>query len=147
MIISKPHFRAQFAIGVFLILCFALSYYGFDALLSGEGNWIHLVIVFLVFPIALIIFIRQLINFKLITAGEKRMRVAHPFLFRGYEFKLSDISEWQEEIIKTRNDPYRKLTVRTEKHILTLTHQENTNYLKILDYLTKKVPKVRKKLK
>ena len=141
MIVSKPHSRALFAIGVFLILCFALSYYALRPIFAGDYQWYHLLLVLGILPIALIIMIRQLVNFKIITVGNNEIKVGHPFIFRGYKIDLPEVISWKETIIPTKNGQFRELKIHSKKNILSLSIQENTKYLEILAYLKKKIRK------
>ncbi len=141
MIISKPHTRALFAISVFLILCFTLSYFALKAIFGGGSQWYHLLLVLAVLPIALIIMIRQLVNFKIITVGNNEIKVSHPFIFKGYKINLPDLVSWEETIIPTKNGQFRELKIRSAKNVLTLSIQENTNYLEVYKYLKKKAGK------
>jgi len=145
MIVSKPHSRALFAMGVFLILCFSLSFYGLRNILSGAFQWYNFLIVLFVLPIALIIMIRQLVNFKIITVGNNEIKVGHPFIFKGYKINIRELESWDETIIITKNGKFRELKIRSPYQILTLSIQENTNYLQIYDYLKKKVGSKREK--
>ena len=139
MIVSKPRMRALSAIGVFLLICFTLSFFSIRAVLSGAAQWYHLLVALLFFPIALIIFIRQLVNFKLITVGNNEIKVGHPFIFKGYIIPSKEIISWNEEVIKTKNDDFRKLSIKSNRHILSLSIHENTKYLEVLGYLKKKL--------
>lgn len=78
------------------------------------------------------------------TVGAETFKVARPFIFSGYQFKLKDVSTWQETIIETKNGKFRELTVvNSSGKSLKLTFQENSNYEKVIKYLVKKLPKKR----
>lgn len=145
MIISKPKTRALFSIGVFLIISFSLSLVNLRFVFNDDYRWYNLLIVLLFLPLALVILVRQLASFKIITIDNARFKVAHPFLFKGHTFKLGQIISWEETVIKTKNADFKELFIQTQSYHLKLTLQENSNYLKIKEYLRKKIPGKMKK--
>ncbi len=146
MIVSKPKFNALFAIIVFLVICFSLGLINLNILIDGDGQWFNYLIVAITLPIGLSILIKQLVGFKIITVGEEAFKVGKPFILGGYQFKLKNIDWWEETTIKTKNGEFKELTIAHDTgKKLKLTLQENSNYKRIKDYLSKKVGKKMRK--
>ncbi len=138
MIVSKPKRNALFAIGLFVLISFSLGFVNLNIIIQGGARWYNFLIVFTILPFALILLIRQLAGYKIITINKDIIKVAHPFLLKGFGFKVKEITSWEETIIKTKNGYYKELSVRTESNILLkLTLQENSNYEKVKDFLQK----------
>ena len=147
MIVSKPKFNALFAIIVFLIICFSLGLINLNILVKGDARWFNYLIVAVTLPIGLSILIKQLAGFKIVTVGGETFKVGKPFLLSGYQFKLKNIDWWEETTIKTKNGEFKELTISQDTgKKLKLTLQENSNYKRIRDYLSKKVAKKMKKV-
>jgi len=140
MIVSRPKVRALFSIGVFLIISFSLGLVNLRYIIAGDYKWYNLLIVLLFLPLALVILIRQLASFKIITIDNGTFKVTHPFIIRGYSFKISQIISWNETIINTKNGEFKELFILSTSYKLKLTIQENSNYAKVIAYLRKKIP-------
>ncbi len=140
MIVSRPKKRALFSIGVFLIISFSLGFVNLRYIIAGDYKWYNLLIVLLFLPLALVILIRQFVSFKIITIDKDTIKVAHPFIIKGYSFKLSQIISWEETIINTKNGEFKELFILSSSYKLKLTIQENSNYVNIIAYLRKKIP-------
>ncbi len=139
MIVSKPKRNALFAIGLFVLISFSLGFINLNIIIQGGARWYSFLIVFTILPLALIILIRQLAGYKIITINKDTIKVAHPFILQGYGFKVKEITGWEETIIKTKNGFYKELSIRTDTaNLLKLTLQENSNYEKVKDFLQKK---------
>ena len=145
MIVSRPKFNALFAIFVFLIICLSLGIVNLNIILKGGAQWFNYLIVVVTFLIGFSILIKQLVGFKVVTVGEDTFKVAHPFIFRGYQFKIKNIQMWEETVINTKNGQFKELTIGHDPgKKLKLTIQENSNYKSIRDYLAKKAGKKQK---
>lgn len=145
MIVSKPKSNAIFAIGVFVIICFALGGYNFRMVVGGSAsifNWVMAVVFLLV---AHILMFRQLFNYKIISIGEEKIQVWYPLRFRTVRGNLKDMDYWEETIIQTKTGVYRQLEVSFPKRKIKLSVQENTKYTEAVNYFKKKQPKKRKK--
>ena len=139
MIVSKPKLNALFAIGLFVLISFSLGFINLNIIIQGGARWYNFLIVFTILPLALIILIRQLAGYKIITIDKDTIKVAHPFLLKGFGFKAKEITGWEETVIKTKNGFFRELSIHTEtNNLLKLTLQENSNYEKVKDFLQKK---------
>ena len=146
MIVSRPNFNAVFAISLFLIICFTLGIINLNILLKGGTKWYNYLIVAVTLPLGISVLIKQLIGFKIITVGEETFKVARPFLFSGYQFKVKNIESWKETLIDTKNGQFQEITVVQDTgRKLKLTLQENSNYKQIKDYLQKKAGKKKDK--
>lgn len=146
MIVSRPKFNALFAIGVFLLICFSLGIVNLNILLQGGDKWYNYLIVAVTFIVGFSILIKQLIGFKIITVGEETFKVARPFIFSGYQFKVKHIDHWEENVIDTKNGQFKELTIQQSSgKKLKLTIQENSNYKRVKDYLQKKAGRKQKK--
>ena len=146
MIVSRPKRRALFSIGVFVMISFSLGFLNLGYLIAGDYKWYNLLIVLLFLPLALVILIRQLASYKIISIDNGTFKVAHPFIIKGYSFKLSQIISWEETIINTRNGEFKELFILSSAYKLKLTIQENSNYVNISAYLRKKIPGKKKRL-
>lgn len=148
MIVSRPKTNALFAIIVFLLICFSLGIVNLNILLQGGRAWYNFAIVIVTFLIGFSILFKQMVGFKIITVGEETFKVAQPFLFRGYQFKVKNIEIWEETVIETKNGQFKELTIAQDSgKKLKITLQENGNYKKIKDYLSKKAGKKQKRAK
>lgn len=148
MIVSRPKSNALFAIIVFLMICFSLGIVNLNILLQGGQAWYNYLIVFVTFGIGFSILFKQMFGFKIITVGEETFKVARPFLFSGYQFKVKNIEFWEETLIDTKNGQFKELTIAQDSgKKLKITLQENSNYKKIKDYLSKKAGKKQKRPK
>ena len=141
MIVSKPKPKALLALGIFILITFSMGSYAINSIVKGNDLWFHYLIAGLTMPIALLLFIRQLASYKVVSLGESKLQVKYPFRRSKKLLPLTEIIEWKEETITTKNDPYRRLEVKFESYILKLTVQENTQYEQILKYLKKRVSK------
>jgi hypothetical protein len=148
MIVSRPKSNALFAIVVFLMICFSLGIVNLNILLEGGRAWYNYLIVIVTFGIGFSILFKQMIGFKIITVGEETFKVARPFLFSGYQFKVKNIEFWEETLIDTKNGQFKEIAIAQDSgKKLKITLQENSNYKKIKDYLGKKAGKKQKRSK
>ena len=140
MIISKPKSSALISLGIFIILCFALGGYALRAILNEAGVWYHYLISSLALSVAFILLLRQVLSYKIIKIGEM-VKVSYPFRWKVMEFKLKDIIQWKQIVIKTKNAPFKQLELKFNGYLLKLSVQENTNYESINKYLKKRAGK------
>jgi hypothetical protein len=144
MIVSKPKSQALFAIGVFVIICLALGGYNLKLIIEGSTwffNWI-MAIVFLL--VALVLILRQIFNYKIISLGNEKVQVWYPMRFHTIRGNLKDMEFWEETIIQTKTGIFKQLEIRFPQRSIKLSIQENTNYLESVNYLKKKQGKKRK---
>lgn len=142
MIKSKPKTNALFSIGFFVVISFSISFYNLSSIIKGVGQWYNFVIFLILFPLAFVILIRQLIKYKVISIEKKTIKVYYPFMMRAVKSNLQGLSTWEEIKINTRNGEFRQLEMRFEQiPKISISNQENENYDKILSFLQKNVPK------
>ncbi|MCB0495499.1 MAG: hypothetical protein KDC79_05155 [Cyclobacteriaceae bacterium] len=141
MIVSKPKLSALLALGIFSFISISVGAYALSIIMDDRGLWYHYVISGVFLSVGLVLFIRQLLSYKLVSIGDNKLRAAFPFKGIKKEYSLADIVSWKEEVIKTKNASFRQLEVQFDDFLLKLTIQENTQYEQILGYLKKKVSK------
>ncbi len=141
MIVSKPKAEALTALSIFIVICIAMGGYTLRAILNGVGEWYHYVISSITLLVGIVLLIRQVVSYKVISIGENLVKVNYPLRWKLKIFKLKDLIHWKETIIKTKNAPFKQMEMRFEGYNLKLSVQENTNYEQIAKYLKKRVSK------
>lgn len=144
MIVSKPKSQALFALGVFIVLCLLLGGYNLNLLLKGN-NWFFNWLMTLIFlPLGLILLLRQLLNYKIISLGNEKVQVWYPLRFRTIRGNLKDMEYWEETIIQTKTGVFKQLDIKYPQRTIKMSIQENTNYQEAVNYLKKKQARKRK---
>ncbi len=144
MPISRPFARANRAVWSFTIFTYllaaALLYYQTEdaTLLYVIGTW-------LIFSVALTMTVRFFVNYKIIEAKKGKIFIRKTYLKTEKVFLISEIKDWQEQIIKTFNTEYKLLTIRFEKGFLEISNQEYDNYQKLKEYITQNAASQKKK--
>ena len=141
MIVSKPKTTALTALSIFIIICIAIGGYSLNLILDGAGAWYLYLITTLTFSVGLVLLIRQVVSYKVISLGDGVVKVDYTLRFKSKAFKLKDLIFWKETIIKTKNAPFKQLELSFELVNLKLSIQENTNYEQIYKFLKKRVAK------
>ena len=141
MIISKPKSTALLALGIFMIICFAMGGYALRAILNGVGIWYHYIITTLTLLIALILLIRQVLSYKVVLIGDKSVKISFPLRGKSISYKFNELIHWKETIIETKNAPFKQMELKFNDYILKMSVQESTNYDVIKNYLKKKALK------
>ncbi len=141
MIVSKPKSSALISLGIFTVLCFAIGGYALRAIINNVGMWYHYLAAILFLSVAAMLVLRQLLTYKIIYVGENKIKVTYPIRFKTKELNNKDIMYWKEEVIKTKNAPFKQLEIKFDGFLLKLSIQENTNYEQIKKYLKKRVSK------
>lgn len=142
MIKSKPKPNALFAIGFFIIISFSISFYNLNFILKGQGQWYHFTIFLILFPLAFVILIRQLIKYKIITIDKKSIKVYYPFMMKMVKTNINSIDSWEEVVVNTKNGEFRQLEVRfVNIPKMSVSNQENGNYDQIAVFLQKSAPR------
>jgi hypothetical protein len=145
MIVSKPKSRALFAIAMFILVCFSLGGYNFALLLRGSTWFFNYLMTIVFLPIGIVLLIRQLINYKIISLGNDKIQVWYPLRFRTLRVPLRDLEYWQETIIQTKTGVYHQLEIVFPTKTIKMSLQENRNYKEVINYFKKKQVKKRKK--
>ena len=143
MIVSKPKPTALIALGIFIIICVGVGGYALTNVLNNTAGWFGYAASFTMLPLAAILLIRQLLSYKTVQIGDV-VRVSYPFRFHKKEVKLKELVLWKQTIIKTKNAPFKQLTLAFENFTLKLSVQENSNYEQIYKFLKKRVGKKEK---
>jgi len=145
MIVSKPKSRALFAIGIFIIICFGLGGYNFGRITTGDAWYFNYIMAIIFLPLAHILMIRQMFNFKIISIGNDKIQVWYPLRFRTNRIELSELEHWQETIIQTKTGIFKQLEIVFPKKTIKMSIQENTQYQEVVSYFKKKLAQKRKK--
>ena len=139
MIISRPKSSALFALTVFIIIALSIAYAGVqNVILSGEWKWYNYLAVCFFGPMAFVLSVRMLINFKVIKIGKDKIELWYPFRLLRKNYTVKDVSLWKENTVKTGKSKFRELEIRLGKRKVKLSNQENTLYDQIVNYLQKK---------
>lgn len=143
MIVVKPKGRALLSISLFIIACFSLGIYNLLPILKGEGWWLNYVIAGLLIPLGLVLTIRQLASYKVLSLGNNGLKVRHPFIGQAADINLKAIEGWQETSIKTPGGNYKQLNIIASGHNIRISQQEHTNYSKAMAYMERKAKRSR----
>jgi len=139
VIVSRPKSSALFALTVFIIIALSIAYAGMqNVLLSGEWKWYNYIALYFFGPMAFVLAVRMLVNFKVIKIGKDRIELWYPFRLLKKKYTVKDISLWKENTVKTGKSKFRELEIRLGKRKVKLSHQENSSYDQILSYLHRK---------
>lgn len=141
MIISKPKPNALIAMGTFVVLMLTLGLYALNSILNGNSAWYQIVAAGITLPLGVLLAIRQLLSYKIVQVGDNKVIARYPFKNSRKEFSIKDMIHWKEEVIKTKNAPFKQIELKFQNDTLKLTIQENTGYEDILKYLRKKATK------
>lgn len=145
MIRVKPKGRALISIGVFILACFSLGIYNFMSIIDGDPWWMNFLLAGLFIPLGLVLFIRQLASYKLLTFGNNEIILRHPFIGQSSKVGLKDISSWKETSINTPGGKYNQLNIIAGGLNIRISQQEHTNYGKAMSYLQKRAKQSRAK--
>jgi len=145
MIISKPKSQALFAIFMFILICLSLG--GYNLWLLVEGNtWVfNYLMAGMFLPLGLVLLIRQMVNYKIISIGNDKIQVWYPLRMRTIRVGLNQIEFWQETIIQTKTGVFKQLDIGFGNRKVKMSIQENTRYPETVNYFKKKLARKRKK--
>lgn len=142
MIVSKPKTTAVFSLTVFIIITLIVSYVGLNNVIeTGVWRWYNYLSVYPFGILSIILSLRILFNYKIITFSKNGLEVWYPFRFKRKKRAIDDIEKWKEERVKTGKSFFRQTTIYFPRFKLKLSNQENSNYEKIFDYLNKRIRK------
>ncbi|MFQ3215058.1 MAG: hypothetical protein ACJAT1_001035 [Marivirga sp.] len=141
MIKSTPKYQTVFALSVFLILLFGSFFLLLHSLLNDASYFIiKLILTPLILVIGLLILNKLISGVKIIEAGNNQLNIFHPISRKRILLPLDQIRGWQEEVVKTKNGDFREIKILySNKSVVKLSNKENTDYDKLLQYLTQKV--------
>lgn len=139
MIISKPKGNTLFALGLFFLICVTtLGYTLYNFLSYDSRYWYQYIIFIVVTPVALVVLVKTIKGYKIIKLGKGKLSVSYPFIFKKQLFAMQELVSWAEEIIKTPGTNFKELKMEFPQDKVSLSNQENGEYLKIYSYLKKK---------
>lgn len=141
MIISQPKFGTLLSIAVFSIPMLTMGIYGFSYLLDAP-EWYHYAMAVVGTPIGAGLLIRQLVSYKTITIGKKKLSIKYLLRFRPIVYGFNEIEKWKEEIVKTGSGTYKEIDLyANQRSIFKISKQEYSHYDKVANYLKKNYPK------
>ncbi len=145
MIVSKPKKQALFSLGVFILICLGLGSYNLLLLWRGSTWFFNYLMAAIFVPLGLVLLLRQLFNYKIVSLGNNKIQVWYPLRWRVRRWPLADLRYWQEVIIQTRTGVFKQLEIQFADGMVKISNQENTSYPQVMQYLQKKAAGKRKK--
>jgi len=137
MITSKPKASTLLSITLFSVPMLGMGVYGFSYLLENP-EWYHYAMAVIGTPVGAGLLLRQLVSYKTITVGKKKLILNYLVKGKATSYLLKDIDYWKESIVKTASGTYKETEIKlTEKIKLTISKQEYSNYDKVVSYLRK----------
>ena len=104
----------------------------------------HYVFAIIGTPIGLGLIVRQIVSFKTITFGKKKITIDFLLKRKDIVFSVKEVITWKEEVIKTMSGTYKETEIQLPRNIvLKISKQEYTNYDKAFNYLTKHCSKAK----
>lgn len=141
MIISKPKFGTLFSIIIFSVPLLVVGILGFSRLLDSP-EWYHYAMAIVGTPIGAGLLLRQLVSYKTITVGKKKLSIKYLLRLKPTVYGLNEIDHWKEEVVKTGTGTYKEIDIHWGKRsILKVSVQEYSHYDKIANYFKKNYPK------
>lgn len=144
MIVSKPKFNTLFALGVFLILPFGSFFFLMNSLISNPQDYfyIKLILTPLVLVIGLLVFGKFLGSLKNIRFGNKSIEIKYLLSRTTKNIPLDAVLGWKEEAVKTKSGAFKETKILYgKKRVLKLSNKENTEYERVVKFLTQKLKK------
>lgn len=141
MIVSKPKPSALAALGIFILICLSVGLYFLQISVREGGLWYQYLGVFILLSVSFMLFLRQIVGYKIVSIGDNKFIVKYPLIGKRRELKAMQLVSWKEVVVKTKSAPFRQLEIRFSDFLLKLTIQENTSYEQVLNYLKKKLGK------
>ena len=141
MIQSQPKSSSMVAIGLFLLGTLVVNIWLLVELLQNPGTFflIKLILAPTLLVIGIIVAVKSYTSAMIITIGNNRLTYRH-FLGPESTYKITEITSWQEEVVKRKDSEYRRLSIQlVDRKKLQLSNLENSNYERVVNYLKKKV--------
>jgi hypothetical protein len=136
MIQSRPKGTTLFSLILFLIIAYGIGIWAWFSAPRSPSIWLALPIICLV--VALLISIKVLLGYRVITIKGDQWRVAR-LISRDLRFTGKDIEWWREIEIKTAGGTYKQLHVHAGKGVnAKVSLQEHTAYQQVLNRLKTK---------
>ena len=145
MINSRPTSNSLVAIGLFLIAMMVADIWLIIALVSDPSRYFLMKLILAPTLLVIVIVVAAKSYFSAINLSLGDNQLTYRYLLGSQKkHKISEVSDWQEEVVKRKNSEYRRLSIQlVNGKTLHLSNHENSNYEKLVNYLRKKV-KVRK---
>ncbi len=145
MIESQPKSSTMISIGVILSIILGVDIWLFYELVQNPDA--YLIVKLILTPTLLVIAItiaRKAYSTALrVTIGNNKLTYSYLFGTKK-SHKISDVTSWYEEVVKSKKDEYKRLTIVVKNgKALLISNKENTNYQSIVNYLSKKIKKLK----
>lgn len=141
MIKSQPKSSTMISIGAFLIIICIVDAWLFYELIKNPSSylWVKLILTPILLVIGIAIGRKGYMSTLSITISNNILTYRY-LLGSKKTNKISEIVNWREEVIKSKNSVYKQLSIIVANgKILRLSNQENSHYQSVLNYLKKKV--------
>lgn len=114
-----------------------MGIYGFSKLLNAP-QWYDYAMAVVGTPVGAGLILRQLVSYKTIVFGKKKLIVKYLVKRNTQNYTLQDMEYWKESIVKTGAGTYKETELKlTSKVKLTISQQEYSNYNNVMTYLRK----------
>ena len=147
MIVSRPQTSTVISFVIFLLLTLAVLAMNILVLIKDPRPAWYTYIIIALTPIAGFVIYKIFIRYKVIRLGNNQLELSYPVLRSTRKYSLDQIDDWRENQVKTgKNSIYKELEIKfNDGAKLTLGHREHTEYPRIMQYLTQKLAKKRRK--
>ena len=111
--------------------------------LGHEPAWYTYLIIGLLVLIAVLVIYKIFIRYKIIRMGNNQVEIHYPVLGRKHQYSVNDVVAWKENVVKTgKTSVYKELEIRFhDRRKLNFGHKEQTEYDRIVSYLSQKAAK------
>ncbi len=147
MINARPQTTTLVSFGLFLIIAYVVvGFNTFVVIRDPRPQWFNYLIVAVLLPIAFFVTYKVFFRYKVVRFGDGLIEVNYPQLRVNRKYPLSDVVFWMESSVKTGNtSSYKELEIAfKDGRRIQMGHREFTEYTKILNYLSQKLPGSRK---
>ncbi|MBS1682189.1 MAG: hypothetical protein JST48_10795 [Bacteroidetes bacterium] len=144
MIISKPQPSTLISFALFLAITTWVTVLNVRIILKiSQVPWYNYALVAVLVPIGLFVFYKIFIRYKILKMGDNQIQIDYPVLRKSNKYPLAQIIKWTENIVKTgKNSVYKELRILfADGQSLSVGHREHTEYLRMVQYLSQKIPK------
>jgi hypothetical protein len=147
LIISRPQTGNLISFIFFFIISYAVVFINLLTILyDPHPQWLNYLIVIVLTPIAFFISYKVIFRYKIIRIDNGRIEVRYPLFRIRKTYTLKDILYWKESIIKTgKTSTFKELEIKfIDNRKITMGYREYVDYEKMVNYLSGKVPKLKK---
>lgn len=114
--------------------------------INYSGHILQLLGMIFFLPLGIILAIRTLRAYKIISFYKNKIQVRYPFRLKTIMLKTREISYWKEERVKTLNKEFKEATIDSPQAKLKFSNQEFTNYPRAISFLQKNAGKKQQKV-